>query len=522
MPRVALHIRIFCLLFGVLLLASCGSESASCEGPTLDFTALTAYKKGTRLSGASSNAKGFVVLPNPMEATRNNLATATSSATQAALAGFQLSNLLSPSRLESEFVKIRQQSITETISNFAKPDANGNYKFDLTDKRYWETMAYTSIEAEIAYFEGLGFKFVRSRPLFVMVNAKSSEGESSSPNAFYNHGYFSPDQPRTIQLFGEGDFAPGMDADMYRHEMGHFLNESVSAEVGFDFAGDSGAYFTQGAAMHEAFADLAAMSIGDKPNVGKWVARGIQGFAPGQPLRSAIDSGSRFMVYQDVSFANAKGSSPERYQMAEWITRVLWGIRAKIIAERGADKGPINSDLLMYSGLSLLKRDASVTDLRNAIVKADQKLYCGGHGEMIKAEFEKRGFTTDPPPVTEPITITAQPAGLKNGQAAAAISPGGEVSFTVSLTNSDRVVARNVRVRLESADRYLIATTYQQGYGDLAAGQSISVGNNGWPLASAVVGRIDSRAPRGSQIRFKLRVLIDNGPSQVFDGSIQL
>lgn len=518
MRRAQLLIRILTFLSGAALLAACGSESASCAGPTLNYESLIQLKRGTKVVDASVPAKGFLVVPNPMEATKNNFATATSTAVKNALSGFLLDNLTSTARLENEFVKIRQREINETGTNFAKADANGNFKYDLADKRYWETMTYFSINSEIAYLEALGFKFVKNRPLYAMVDAKASDG-SSEPNAFYNHNYLNPSSPRTIQFFGDGEFATAQDADIIRHEMGHAFNEAASGEVGFDYAGDNGAYETNGASLHEAMADYVSMTIGEKPTIGKWIARAIQGYAPGAPLRSAVDDGNRFLVYQDVAFTNAKGTSPERYAVAEWITRVLWGIRQKFITERGAQKGPINADLLMFSSLSLLKRDSSLTDFRNALVKADQKLYCGGHVEAIQSEFEKRGFTKDIAPITEPIEITAKPVSASGG----AINPGAEVAFAVSLKNVDSTVARNVRVRLESVDKYLITTTYMQGYGDFAAGQAITVGsNNGWPLDAAVKGQIDSRAPRGSQVRFKLRVYVENGPTTTFDGSIQL
>ncbi len=507
-------------LFAVtLLLGACSGENGGCEGPKLDFSTLQQFKKGARLTGTISESKAFLVLPNPIEATRNNQALANSSATQSAISNFNLSNLLSPSRLDTDFIKIRQRGIDDAQSILAQA-TGGKFEYELKDPRYWETMGAFALQSELSYFETLGFKFVRSRPLVVMVRAKS-ENANQGPNAYYDHAYFNPDQPRTIRLFGEGDFAPGMDADMFRHEMGHFLNESVSAEVGFDYAGDARAYFTQGAAIHEAFADYAAMTIKGQPNVGKWVARSLDGFAPGQPLRSAVDSDSRYLVYQDISYADAKGASPERYKMAEWLTRVLWSLREQFITERGQN-GAINADVLMYSALSLLKRDSSVVDLRGAMVQADAKLYCGGHAKAIQGEFEKRGFATELAPVTDQMSVQIQPYGVDSGgNASTTIKPGGDVVFAVNIQNVDRVAARNVRVKLESSERYLIPTTYMQGYGDLASGQTISIGN-GWPLSAAVSATIDSKVPRGSQLKFRLRILIDNGTTQTIEGTLQL
>jgi len=196
-------------------------------------------------------------------------------------------------------------------------------------------------------------------------------------------------------------------------------------------------------------------------------------------------------------------------------------VRSKFVEERGQN-GAVSADVLMYSALSLLKRDSSMGDLRNAMVKADTKLFCGGHVETIQTEFEKRGFQTNIAPITEEISVTVQPYGVDtNGNASGNVRPGDDVAFAVQLQNRDRVVARNVRVKLESVDRYLVPNTYLQGYGDLAAGQSVNIGN-GWPLSAAVGATLDSRTPRGSQIRFRLKILIDNGPTQTVEGSIQL
>ena len=156
MRRSQLHIRIFTFLSCLALLSACGGESAGCAGPALNYESLIQLKRGTKVADSSVPAKGFLVLPNPMEATKNNLATATSTAVKNALTGFSLDNLISTSRLENEFVKIRQQEINETGSNFAKADGSGNFKYELSDKRYWETMAYFAINSEIAYLEALG------------------------------------------------------------------------------------------------------------------------------------------------------------------------------------------------------------------------------------------------------------------------------------------------------------------------------------------------------------------------------
>jgi hypothetical protein len=94
----------------------------------------------------------------------------------------------------------------------------------------------------------------------------------------------------------------------------------------------------------------------------------------------------------------------------------------------------------------------------------------------------------------------------------------------VQIQNGNSDVARNVRLKLEPKDTKLIALTYQQGYGDIAAGKTISVGTGGAGLGAdfSVVGEIDATARAGTRIPYRLRLIPENGAETVYDGELRL
>jgi hypothetical protein len=381
-------------------------------------------------------------------------------------------------------------------------------------------MAYRSVTAIQAYVEALGFSVIQNRPLYVMVQAAGSTAQDV--NAYYDHAYLHPSQPRTIKLFGSSAYAPGMDQDIYWHEFGHLFNESVTAERGLDFAGDAGAIWTEGAAIHECLADYLSESVSGRGYIGKWVARNIDGFAPGQPLRSAIAQNAK-SDFRQVIEADGTGAQPERYAVAEWCSRVLWEIRENFVVQN-PKLGAIYSDRMVYSALSLLGRDASLSQFQKALLQSDEQLHCGGHEEAIMNAFEGRGFS-QPATLAQPLTLSAKAIAVNPTTGApTAPLPGGLVVFQFTLRNPNGAVARNVRVRLEPKDARLFPTTYQQAFGDVPSGRSLSVGTagGGLSLEYSVAGEIDSAAVRGQAIGFRLRVMSENAPDTVFEGAIQL
>jgi hypothetical protein len=500
-----------------VLLSACAKRG--CEGPPLEMDSLRSLKtQGIPAPGPRS----YLVLPNPIDATSNPAATVSDSKTLQSGNIFNLTNLLAPTRLDNSFIKVRVRTISDSVSSLASPNNSGDFNFPPQDIRYSQTMAYRSLTTIQSYVEGLGFSVVKSRPLFVMVQAEGST--SQEVNAFYDHAYLNPSAPRTIKLYGSSSFAPGVDQDMYWHEFGHLFNESITAERGIDFAGDNGAIWTEGSALHECLADYLSESASDKDYIGKWIARNIGGFRPGDPLRWASDRNGKPLDFRQIARADGTGAKPERYEVAEWCTRVLWDIRQSFIEDYGAD-GPTVSDRFVFSAASLLGRDSSISQFRDALVAANEDLHCGGYGEVIQGAFERRGFVKAET-LPGPLGVTGTAVTVRvNGTSIQPTppAPGASVVFSVRIQNTFRSIARNVRMKLSSSSALLIPKIYQQGLGDLEAGRTLNVGtSDGLPSTFSVLGEIDSRAPVGSTIPYTLTILTENGPDAVLRGEVRL
>lgn len=500
----------------VALLAGCGGKEG-CPGPELPLQQLN-QAKNSLFSGSS---RGALVIPNPIEAARVPNITATDSRLSK-VAEFIGLPALAGTGLENDFLRVRIRGINDSADILARPNSGSDFNYVLTDVHYSETMAYYGVQSMIEYVERLGFSVVQSRPLYVMVRAESDiPGEV---NAIYDHNYLNPQAPRTMRLFGDTDFAPGMDRDMYWHEFGHLFNESVSREVGFDYAGDNGAVFTEGAALHECLADILAQSVSDNAYIGRWIARNLDGFSPGEPLRQAVDGRGAPMTYDEVAIADGQGFSPARYGVAEWCTRVLWDIRREFVNE-DPEQGAMRFERLVFSAVSNLKRDTSLRAFKSSLMETDDALYCGGHETGISSAFSARGFPADISDLGEKLFVAARPVGLVlSGEdyQIATPRPGATLTFDLRLGNPNNDIARDVRVYLEVEQEGIYTTTYMQGFGDLKPGQQIEVGDTGLDYGFSVWGEIDQRLGSGTNVRYQIRITSQNTPDGVFQGSFTL
>lgn len=505
-----------CIGLGLsLVLVSCGGEN--CDGPAMDYAKLRSLLQGKK----ENRPFGYLVIPNPIEASQNASARADSEETENLLRAYSLPDLTSPKRLENAFIKIRIRSIKDSLSELASPNSKGEFSFKLRDIHYSEVMAYHSVMLIQRYVEALGFSIVKSHPFYVMVRAESSDGNKRSINAIYDHNYLNPNLPRTMKLFGDTPFAPAMDQDIFLHEFGHLLNESVSHEEGIDFAGDSGATYTEAAALHECLADYLAESFSDRPHIGRWLARNLDGFKAGAPLRQAVDGSEARLAFKDVGFFDGRASIPERYQVAEWCTRVLWSIR-QILVSRDKEGGRFRSDRLMFSAVSLLQHDTSFSRFREALLETDQKLFCGQHQDGIARAFEERGFVVRPPALSSPLEFKASPLSLDKDGKSLKPTAGKSITFSLHIANHTEQTARNVRVRLESEESLLVPTTYMQAYGDMPPASELKITTKGpLNLDFSVQGELDSNA-LGRRVRYRLRLLTENAPDRVLEGELQL
>lgn len=505
-------------LLGALVVAltqTACTRNKGCDGPPLPAAQLAALKRTLR--STQSDPRAFLVVPNPLDATRDVQASSTSTNLLSAASGFNLPFLKSPDLLENDFVHVRIKEVTDDTSTLARPNDKGQFLFQVSDVHYSETMGYYSVIGEMDYVESLGFSVVKSRPLYIMVRATTTDNQ---PNAIYDHNYLNPKMPRTMRLFGDTEFAPGMDAEMYHHEFGHLFNESASHEVGIDYAGDNGAVYTEGSALHECLADYLAESYSDKPTIGRWIARNFPEYKAGQPLRTALNNNDGKDRFKDVAFADGSGQVPERYRTAEWCTRVMWEIRQAFV-DNDSKYGSIYADRLVFSALGLLKKDTSIRQWHEALIQADSTLHCGGHQSDIEQAFSSRGFDRSPSTLSQPLKIQASAVSVDSGKSTTKSST--TIGFQMQIVNPNNDVARNVRVRLEPQDRGLFATVYQQAYGDLAPGQTLLVGvqGRGLPIDFSPQGETD-QATRGARVKYILRVLVENGQDAIFEGALSL
>lgn len=494
-----------------LVFTSCGKD---CKAPAIDSTKLESLRRSLFSSGPA----GYLVVPNPIEATRNLQATISDTATQNAFETFRLAGLTDPNRLENDFIKVRIKEIKDDLSTLAKPNSKGAFAFKIEDPHYSEVMAFHSVYTVMEYVQALGFSVVQSRPLYIMVRAATNS--PNEVNALYDHNYLNPDMPRTMRLFGETRYAPGMDRDMYWHEFGHLFNESASREKGMDFAGDRGAVFSEGSALHECLADLRNNFLTGKPTIGRWLARNIDGYSPGEPLRYATDRNDGKSSFGTVITADGSGSQPERYTVAEWCTRVAWEIREKMVKNNPQD-GNAMADRLVFSAVSLLPRDASIRNFYQALMSADEELHCGEYSGDIEEAFGRRGFTEEVDGLSQRLRFSAEATSVSTSRSTSALGSPSTISFKLSIANPNNETARNVRVKLETSDPNLHVTTYQQSYGDLPPGKSLSIGGGKMGYEFSVSAEIDKQVPRGRRLSYRVRVFAENGGENVVEGQVQ-
>jgi hypothetical protein len=493
----------------VFIAASC-ARNEDCGGPQLNLAQIDLLRQTTGGVGPTAG----VIAPNPLDASGIATISLSDSRVDNYQKAVQLPSLLSPTRLESDVLKIRIHAQSDDVATLAAPDSSGRFVFRASDVHYSEVLAYHSVHSISSYVQSLGFSYLKDRPLYILVRSQSANASSDTVNAYFENNYLNPSLPRLMHMVGDTNYAPGVDRQMYWHESGHWANESVSNQIGIDRAGDMGARYTEGAALHEAMADIIAESLANQSNIGDWVNLNFSGVTPGTPLRSAVDTANNTLTFQKVGTQDNTGAYPERYAVAEWITRVLWEIRAQFVKE-DTSHGSVFADRLFLSAVSLLGKDTSISQFRDALVQADSQLHCGIHGKSINSAFVSRGFASSPAKISTALKLTNQAvtdsaSGTRN------------ITFDTTISNSNSQVARNVRLVLESLDSRFHPVVYMQGFGDIPAGSSAIVGTGGLSGDYSVSGTVDSSVGAGTSIRYRLTVQVENGPSTVQEGVLQL
>lgn len=508
------------LLF-VVLLTSCTRELNECNGPEMDVDSLASLRETIDTTGP----RAYLVVPNPIDATKEVSIQATDSRLESIMDPFQLSSLLSPSRLENTFLKIRIKTIKDELSTLASPNTkDGGFDYPVNDVHYSEVMAYYALNNMKRYVEKLGFSVLQNRPLYVMVRGNDENTPKDEVNAYYLHSRKDTTQPRKMILYGDTSHTPGVDRDVYWHEFGHLFNESISGDIGIDLAGENGATFTEGSALHECLSDYLAESLSDRGYIGKWIGRNFSSVKPGDPLRSALKKEDDKNRFSEVANFDSSGKNLDRYRMAEWCSRVLWDIRTQFVNET-SKRGAFLSDRLIFSAVGLLKKDTSIRQFKEALTTADNEMHCGLHSKSIKNAFDSRGFT-EGTALNIPLQVNSSAVAYAiedEKLAKPKILAGNSAYFNLKITNPNSSLARNVRVTLEALDENLIPIVSTQGYGDLPAGTSILVSDKGGmdPFFASVSASIPSGS-KATRIRYRLKVQMENGPTATTTGDFGL
>lgn len=494
------YLCIFLHFLCITTLTHCIRSLDECSGPSINLEKV----KNLRARSFSASAAGYLVLNDPIDATGNNLVTSSSAQVAAAVKKINLPNLSMPlNRLENSFLKMRHKSISDT-TGLAQVNGSQEFNYPVSDTRNSEVMGWYGVNFITDYIEALGYSLLKNRNLFFMVAAEDSNFGSSYVNAFYSHNFFDPASPREISFFGNGDYAPAKSLDVILHEVGHYINESVSKDVGIDRAGEYGAR-SEGGILHECLADYWAESLLNRDYIGKWINRNFSS-AAGTPLRSALEANDGKSVFKSVITFSASSGAPKKYDAAEWCSRVLYRFESYLRKE-SPELGSIVADRLVLKALSSLKKDTSFSEFRSALIDADQQYHCGLHKNSISESFSYFGFDDSPDKLSKSLTLKATPTAYL-----------GETYFNLEITNSSAQTARNVRVLLESTSGSFLVNIYQQAFGDLPGGQKITVGGTGISLDNSVSGQKDTSV--STPAKYRVSVLIENGDTSSVEGVV--
>jgi len=502
------------------LLSSCAIQLSDCAGPLVNTEKLSQVQQDRFFTGP----QGYLVLPNPVDSPRLSLFSFSASTFRSAQQGIGLPNLQSASALENSFLKVRLNGVFDSTSKLVGPQNLSSASSDVKDPQYSQVMAYHAITSIQEYAQSLGFSVDKSRPLYVMVRSAkdpsdpAAVGNAAEVNAYYVHNKFNPRAPRFIQVMGDTNYPLAADRDTFWHEFGHLLNESISSDRGIDEATDLGANYVESRAIHECLADYLDESASNKPYIGKWGAKNFSFIKSGNPLRWAQDMNDDKNNFANVANYDPSTQNDRNYRLAEWCSRVLWDIRTQFQKE-DKQTGAFFSDRMVLSALTLLGKNASVSDFRTALLKSDTQLHCGLHQQSIKKAFESRGFDSIVPYLSRGLSLSVSPVGYKdvNGslQVVTPNADADEIVFNFQITNPNGALARNVRLQVESSDAAVVKLADLQGFGDLPAGKSVRlVGTRYIDYVSSVSVSLDRAYAAGrTKVRFVIKALFENGPS---------
>ena len=202
--------------------------------------------------------------------------------------------------------------------------------------------------------------------------------------------------------------------------------------------------------------------------------------------------------------------------MAEWCSRVLWDIRSQFEKE-DRKTGKLFSDRTIFSAVSLLGKNASISQFKEALLNSDQQLHCGLHQKSIQKAFSSRGFQDQVPQLPQKLNLQAQWVAFQlDSTGIVPVAPSAratEILASFRISNPNNRLARNVRLELMSNDPAIITYANVQGFGDLPPGAAIEITGSDYSQYLASVSlTVDPRYINGRRsVKVYLKLSAENG-----------
>lgn len=510
-------------LFRALAVATVGLSAAcsKCDRAGIDYA--KAIEKARMLRAASENTAttattGVAVYPDPFLATGTTSFTTDSLRIAGKLIGFSLIGLPDPARLENSVIKVFRRTTSD--APFTPTAANNTFYADVEAPAYSGVVVYHSLMSLYSYVHALGFSVCDNRLLHTFVRA----GSASDPaNAFYDNKPFSQTSPRTIHYYGRDRFHPAASMQTTLHEGMHDVIECITARRGIDDRTDRGAPPGEPSGIHEFGADGIAMALTERDSIFEWLNLSDPSLAAGTPARDGLDRKNR-LLFTDTLSSDKITRFDFRYLVSETILRSWWTVRSAMAS--AGEEGAVRADALLLTAISMLPKNASITNLYDSLQKADKELFCGENSSDIRAAFQDRGFFGSGSQLQRPLDVVGRVATfvLRNGSyVGSPAQPGGYAAIGARLRNNSDQTARNVRLTLVPKDQRLTPFIYETYVGDMKPGATVETGGNlSWDYAPWA--RIETTARPGNSLPYVLQVNYENGPKtvQTVNGSVGL
>lgn len=231
-------------------------------------------------------------------------------------------------------------------------------------------------------------------PMYVYSHfGAASPSTAQISNAFYTSNGFQEDgRPAMVAMFvstsGKGGFFTdgALDPQVMVHEYTHGVSTRLARQVYYTF---------QGAAMGEAWSDFYSLEFtlpegapvdGVYP-VGEYFDQLWGSGIRTRPYSTDMDVDP--LTFADLGFV---ASYPEVHADGEIWFEALWEVRANLIRQFGEAEGRQRVRFLVLDGMKLAPPQASMVDMRDAILLADRVDYDGASQDQIWAAFAKRGL----------------------------------------------------------------------------------------------------------------------------------